>query len=350
VSTLRYNPALDGLRAIAVLAVIEYHASWHVLSLRGYLGVDVFFVLSGFLITSILLRETSAGGIKLGAFYMRRARRLFPALITLVATMLALGWVTWRSAANALLYLDDYIGPAGILVHTWSLAVEEHYYLLWPLLLPLVARMKRRNATALLLAVYVVATAWCWWGLFDWRAPFRFDTRMSGLVFGSLLAFLPIRSMLPIAVVGVGMLLVALGFPADRMFAEGATGALILLSYQTSIPFLARQPFVYIGRVSYGIYLYHWPIIWFVSHDAHLVGAPALLLTMATSTALAALSFHTIEACFRKQRAAVVELRPYQRIFEELLAHKPHGIKIRTCAGTGKCATASRGLATSRGD
>ena len=82
---MRYNPALDGIRASAVLMVLEYHGDWHTLGWRGYLGVDVFFVLSGFLITSILLGQIASGGIRLGEFYLRRARRLYPALCVLVA-------------------------------------------------------------------------------------------------------------------------------------------------------------------------------------------------------------------------------------------------------------------------
>lgn len=292
---IRYNPALDGLRAIAVLAVVEYHASWHWLGLNGVLGVDVFFVLSGFLITAILLREEASGGIRLGAFYLRRAKRLWPALCALVALTLAAGWISGHSALVALFYLGDYMSPAGTLAHTWSLAVEEHYYLLWPLVLPFIARMERRKAIWLLAIAYVAATAWSQFQPFDWRASFRFDTRLSGLIAGSLLAFLPRDSRLPFMALAASLVVATLG--VDRPFAEAATACIIVLSYQTAIPFLTREPLVYLGRISYGIYLYHWPVLG-VLHR-YLDGAPHLIAGIVVSVALAALSFHTIEAVFR---------------------------------------------------
>lgn len=300
---MKYNPALDGLRALAVLGVIEHHAYWHTLGLPGALGVDVFFVLSGFLITSLLLCEVQSGGIRLGAFYMRRAKRLYPALCGLVVVLLVASMIDWKGALGALLYVGDYAQPAGFLAHTWSLAVEEHYYMLWPLLLPFMARMKR--PVLLLLGLYVVATLWSGLDLFAWRGQHRFDDRLSGLVLGSALAFLPVRSMLPFGLLCVASGLLLLGVHADRMFAEAATATLILLSYQTTLPFVTRAPLVYVGRISYGVYLYQTPVIWFVSQ--HVDGLPGLLLSIMLSLACAAVSYHTIEASFRKSRVTKPE-------------------------------------------
>lgn len=298
---MRYNPALDGLRAIAVLAVIEFHGHWHWLGLQGSLGVDMFFVLSGFLITSILLREEEAGGIRLGEFYLRRARRLYPALITLTALMLAAGWITWKSAGIVLLYLSDYIAPPDILGHTWTLAVEEHYYLLWPLLLPFVARMGRRNAVVLLALLYAAAFLWNIYQPFAYRFGFRFDMTLTGLLFGCLLAFLPRDTKLPFVALALASLYTIASGPGHaRAFAEAATACLIVLSYQTTIPFLTRAPLVYIGRISYGIYLYHWPVQWLLRNTAE--GWQQLLLVIVVSIACAALSYHTVEAYFRKPR------------------------------------------------
>ncbi|BCT90998.1 hypothetical protein LYSHEL_00220 [Lysobacter helvus] len=294
---IRYNPALDGLRAIAVLAVIEYHAHWHWLGLEGALGVDVFFVLSGFLITSLLLQEDAGGGIRLGAFYLRRARRLYPALVMLVAATVLVGWTSLGAALHALVYVTDYVRPSEILGHTWSLSVEEHYYLLWPLLLPFVARMPRGRAVVLLGAIYVVATAWTALQPFEWRAGVRFDTRMTGLVLGSLLAFRPRGMTLPLAALAVGSALVIAGYTNHRPFAEAATACIIVLSYRTTLPFLTRAPLVYLGRISYGMYLYHWPIAWALRNT--LDGLPQLLLIVATTIACAAVSFQTIERWFR---------------------------------------------------
>jgi peptidoglycan/LPS O-acetylase OafA/YrhL len=294
---IRYNPALDGLRAIAVLAVIEYHASWHWLGLNGVLGVDVFFVLSGFLITSILLHEQANGGIRLGAFYLRRAKRLWPALCVLAGITLAVGWVSWGAAGISLLYLADYVPPSDMLAHTWSLAVEEHFYLLWPLLLPAFARMPRQRAVVVLLALYAAATIWTAFQPFGYREAFRFDTRASGLILGCLLAFLPRDSRLPLALLAGASFLVIGGYTNHRPFAEAATACVILLTYRIEVPFLSRQPLVYLGRISYGMYLYHWPIAWALRNVSE--GLPNLLLIVACTIAAASVSFHTVEAWFR---------------------------------------------------
>lgn len=296
---MRYNPALDGLRAVAIMMVIGYHTGVPT-SAYGFVGVDVFFVLSGFLITRILAAEVEAGGIKLGAFYLRRIKRLYPALILMVGAMLALGWTDWKGALIVLAYLGDYVTTPGIFGHTWSLAVEEHYYLLWPLVVPFIARMPRRNAIWLLGALYVAFTLWGMFQPFAYRAPFRFDTRASGLIFGSLLAFLPVRSLLPF---GLMLVVATLTYFTDigyRQFAEAATGCFILLSYQMELPFLTRPSFVYIGRISYGLYLFH---TYFQAHayarfDMNWHGI--FLGTFLPTLVCAVISYHTVEAWFRR--------------------------------------------------
>jgi peptidoglycan/LPS O-acetylase OafA/YrhL len=306
--SIRYNPALDGLRAIAVLAVIAYHSSvpyfgW------GPRGVDVFFVLSGYLITSILRSEIDAGGIRLGAFYLRRIRRLYPALIALVATLFLIGWCSWKPALHALLYLTDYVQPIDMLGHTWSLSVEEHYYLLWPLLLPFVVKLKR--PVWVLLAIWVAATLWSQLQPFPYREAFRFDTRLTGLVFGSMLAFLPVRSKLPMAMLVLSVAAYAFGLPADRAVAESATAAVILLSQMMTLPFLARPTFVFVGRISYGMYLYHWPVEWVARGWFDMETAARFGTTMVGTVGLATISYFTVEAWFRKPRKeAVVVVEP----------------------------------------
>src|SRR5579871_5080274 len=169
-TNLRYQPALDGIRALSILAVLLYHGSvtW---AGGGFLGVEVFFVLSGFLITSLLLREwQETGAVRLGRFWSRRARRLLPALFVLVAVVAVYYRATGSDAtplglqSNAvatLLYFGNWhqiatgssyfaaSGPLSPLQHTWSLAIEEQFYLLWPLLLVAglwtVGRLSRRR-------------------------------------------------------------------------------------------------------------------------------------------------------------------------------------------------------------
>jgi peptidoglycan/LPS O-acetylase OafA/YrhL len=305
---MKYNPALDGLRALAVLAVVAYHCSVPYLG-GGYMGVDVFFVLSGYLITSILKREQEAGGIRLGAFYLRRARRLYPALCVLVACMLAIRWTGWGGAAKVLLYLTDYGwlfgGIPGALAHTWSLAVEEHYYLLWPAALPFV--MRSRRPVWVMLGLYAMTTLWASMHVIAPADGFRFDTRMSGLVLGSLLAFLPATSMLPLVLLGLATLACAVGLPADRAFVETATACMLLLSNLVALPFVTRSALVYVGRISYGVYLFHDPMTFMLPDTLgwHL----RLTLVLAASIAMASLSYYTLERYCRTPRLSGLEMQ-----------------------------------------
>lgn len=301
---MRYNPALDGIRAVAVMMVIAYHTGVPT-SGMGYLGVDVFFVLSGFLITRILAAEVESGGIRLGAFYLRRARRLYPALVLLCIAMVLLGWSNWQGALIVLAYLGDYMQPPGIFAHTWSLAVEEHYYLLWPLVVPFLARMSRQRAVAVLLVAWVVASAWGIWQPFEHRAPFRFDTRASGLIFGSLLAFLPVRSLLPFGLMLVTAVATYFTDLAYHAFAETMTACFILLSYQVELPFLTRPAFTYIGRISYGMYLYHNAWNWWAYQHWDMNWHGLFWGTTIPTILCAVVSYHTVEAWFRRPRPAV---------------------------------------------
>ena len=154
-----YRPDIDGLRAVAVLSVVAYHASPRLLS-GGFVGVDVFFVISGFLISTIILREMEAGSFSLAGFYARRIRRLFPALIVVLAATLAIGWyfllphefraLGRHMAAGAAYFINftlkreagyfDAAADEKPLLHLWSLAVEEQFYIVWPLLLLLIRK------------------------------------------------------------------------------------------------------------------------------------------------------------------------------------------------------------------
>jgi peptidoglycan/LPS O-acetylase OafA/YrhL len=212
--SLRYNPALDGMRAIAALLVIGSHCrvpGFH----GGFYGVDLFLVLSGFLITSLLIDEHgSSGCIDLPRFYLRRFLRLTPPLFVMLAAYVVVGPLLWpqfdigwhvRDTLVAAFYVSDY-GRAfwhmpHIVQHTWSLGVEEHFYLLWPLVLLAVLRLPARWRPAALFGLYVAATAWrMFWYVDapDWpETYYRLDTRMSGLILGALLATLPASPICP---------------------------------------------------------------------------------------------------------------------------------------------------------
>ncbi|MGH6923910.1 MAG: acyltransferase family protein [Propylenella sp.] len=329
-------PALDGLRGVAVLAVFASHAGVPGFALGG-VGVDVFFVLSGYLITSILLGEIArTGSISLPRFYLRRVKRLTPALFALtfvyaiVAPMIAGGSPAEHAGLSALsfFYLMDYarafwIGH-GPLVHTWSLAVEEHFYLVWPLVLIAMSRwLPIRHWLKVLAIAYLAATLWRCASVdfFGWAPTyFRFDTRMSALILGSLLAVLfkfgasarerqvwiyaLIAGACSIAVLAIRMYdgaentggWATLGIA----IAEAVSLAVILIvveqhgsgSANLLMRALSGAALTYVGRISYGLYLFHHPLTyWLWGHHWSVI----VLISLPLSFALAALSYRFIE-------------------------------------------------------
>jgi peptidoglycan/LPS O-acetylase OafA/YrhL len=312
---MKYNPALDGVRAVAVLAVIAHHCFvpyfWN-----GRCGVDVFFVLSGFLITSLLLREAQSGGIRLGAFYLRRARRLYPALLLMVGLVMAAGPLlhsyapTGRDAVFTLLYLSDYAAAFESLgdafKHTWSLAIEEQFYLVWPLVVMGLARLPKRTAVLLLVAAYLLVSAWRL-NVDGWAAYYRFDTHASGLILGAMLAFAP-RIELPHAKLALLMALLVYITRLELLAvtAAEACGAFLVLGAVQGSRVLAWRPLVYLGRISYGLYLFHWPIALLVRDPSD--WPRALVMTLAGGILLASASYYTVERIFRVPRRPVLTL------------------------------------------
>jgi peptidoglycan/LPS O-acetylase OafA/YrhL len=337
---LGYRPELDGVRALAVLAVMIFHV-WPYVGgydyLGGFLGVDVFFVLSGYLITTLLLREFAVGrAIRLRAFYVRRALRLAPALvITLVfAAFVFVGLETpvgtrpyWQSALLSLSYVANWAQvqrTLGVLSHTWSLAIEEQYYLLWPatLLLALRAfRSKRALVLVLLGAAGVVAAARCivFFSGHEAAAALTTVTRTDGVILGSALAlalpdapswftnFLSRREVPAIAgcVLIVASLFVYWNAPvlyqggllALNVCAAALIGHLALQPERFTARLLSMQPLPAIGRISYGLYLFHIPMNYLVfGHPATRTGLGAVLVAFASVFALAGASFWLIES------------------------------------------------------
>lgn len=289
---VQYNPALDGLRAIAVLAVMALHCRVPGFS-GGFAGVDVFFVLSGYLITELLRQEHAATGrIAFGRFTIRRLSRLWPPLLALVTVALVVGPHFWptldhvRAAMVSGLYMSDYIGayspfPRGPLTHTWSLAIGEKYYLIWPAVLFFILSVGGRWRTLLAMAaLFVLATEWrIAIAAADgfWAAYSRLDTRLSGFLLKGLIAFLgKARFSARIAdALAAGSLTVLAACVAilelgenrtltwGVMVTEGAAAVLILslvsaqgLAYRI----LATKPLAQVGLISYSVYLWHYPV------------------------------------------------------------------------------------------
>ncbi len=349
---IAYRPDIDGLRAIAVLAVVGFHAfPGHFPG--GFLGVDIFFVISGYLITSLLLREREASGaIDIGQFYIRRIRRLFPALLVVIFATLAAGYAllfahefarlarhAWASlffVENILLAtesgyfdVDAYDKP---LLHFWSLAVEEQFYLVWPLLLALFARNTRQ--VGLLIGFAVAASlfvtfagildgAWHFyspatrvWELgagagLGWWAARRGDTAAHiQPVLGALLALF-----------ALGGIAAAVLFGSENWHHPGlltmvpvlATVLLIALGGETAVNrrLLAWRPAVAIGLISYPLYLWHWPLLSYLAIVAQEERGPTLirLAMVALAFILATATYLLLERPVRRRYKAQSSVR-----------------------------------------
>lgn len=345
---VRHVPALDGLRGLALLGVLLFHANG---ALRGgYLGVDLFFVLSGYLITALLIAEHQAHGrIALGSFWVRRFRRLMPALLSLMPAvalygrifaspealaglraeaLATLGYVAnWRAILSSKSYWDLFAAPSP-LEHTWSLSIEEQFYVLWP---PLVALLLRRGGRALLGATVALAalSVGAALALFDPAATSRVylgtDTRAAGILAGAALAqVLPMTTTFGRGALrwldGLGLLSVA-GLALAWWRLDGnhpflyrggfwltELGALVLIACAVAGPAslvgraLAARPLVWVGTLSYGLYLWHWPInVVLTAERLHFHGIRLHALRFALTFVVAMLSYRFLERPIRQR-------------------------------------------------
>ncbi len=334
---LGHVPELDGIRGIAILLVIAHHthfvlapsAGW--LPKGGFLGVDVFFVLSGFLITSLLLGEHAVSGrLRLWRFYGRRALRLLPALFTLLGVYLVYAYVTdypggpvrsgvlsiafyysnWRVAYT----LRGAPGLGGL----WSLAVEEQFYLVWPFVVLALLWLRRPVIVAITIAAAIVAVMVHRAQLYEassWFAPYiRTDTRADALLVGALCAVLwsaqkaPRRGFGAAGTVGalvVGVCVFRLNFTDSFLYRGGftlvavAVGAMILAAIESpwfARPILRTPVLCIAGRVSYGLYLWHIAIFFAVARYGTTWGSAARVLLAYPLVALATfLSWRYVE-------------------------------------------------------
>lgn len=374
-SGFSHRPALDGLRGVAVLAVIAHHGGYLT---GGYLGVDLFFVLSGFLITSLMLAEQDrTGTVDRGAFWARRARRLLPAswlVITVVTVVASIGATTAeladlrRDALGAVFYVENWVQASinadywdrftapSPFRHFWSLAIEEQFYILWPLafagIVALARRVRDRFDTARLLGAFAVAAACGSYALGMWR--FNPGVATTGLYYGTFTRVgaifagvavaavqhrfsqlgdrprfnsegVPARSPRPTgwgreaAALLAGGVLVTMWATVEGTspflwrgglaLAGLAAAALIALFGSTAPPrsaALLRNPvLMWFGEISYGLYLWHWPIFVAVDTDRTGLAGPGLFAARCALSLLAAVaSFYLLERPIRQRKFA----------------------------------------------
>jgi peptidoglycan/LPS O-acetylase OafA/YrhL len=321
VQRLGHVPALDGLRGVAILLVVTYHYSgW---PRGGHRGVDLFFVLSGFLITTLLLEERSdVGGVSLRGFYARRARRLFPALAVVLAAYLTISAARGVDAFGTIARYGLYVGnvyqafwvdaghaPLNGLTHLWSLAEEEQFYLLWPLTLLLVARSRRPLAwlAAVTGALILYRLTLLGVGASGRHLYFSPDMRADGLLIGCWLAFYRLRRgrltpsrRLLVAAVAAAVICVLL-LPGALVVFELAVAVLLAaaVTHTRLAEALAARPLVWLGGISYSLYLWHPVVLWTFHRQER-------LLALALSVALAYASTRWIERPLRRKRRGYV--------------------------------------------
>jgi len=363
---LSYIPGLDGIRALAVLAVLCYHAnySW---ALGGFLGVETFFVLSGFLITLLLLSEWQAtGGINLKNFWLRRARRLLPAVWLLLLILPLVTILFARDALPrlkedipaALFYLTNWVyifrevpyfeafGRPPLLQQLWSLAVEEQFYLIWPLVLFFVLHKLKANRFRLLGAIFLMIAISSGWmavlyspSVEPLRVYYGTDTRAAGFLVGATLAFLWIpwkasdaSSRVKLELLGwsgLAVLLILFNYLNEfrpflyrgGMLLTVLASALVILgaaSPTTSLSKLLESRILrWIGTRSYSIYLWHWPVF-MLSRPGIDIHLPTFLVRMGqlvVTFILAELSYRWIESPIRHQ-GFWSSLRSWQATFK----------------------------------
>jgi peptidoglycan/LPS O-acetylase OafA/YrhL len=334
----RYRPEIDGLRALAVVPVILFHAGFSAFS-GGYVGVDVFFVISGYLITSLLLTEHHEGTFSLIRFYERRARRILPALFSMMAVCLPVAWLLLlpddmkdfcESLAAVAVFASNvvfsrqngYFDTASELkplLHTWSLGVEEQYYVLFPLLLIVLKRLGRGWIGPALAVVGAASFSAAVVRVQEPSAIYLLTTRGWELIIGALLAadtgsrLLTLRRELKQAASAIGVALVLYAvfsfdqhtpFPGAYALIPTLGTALILVSAtrDTAVGLaLATAPAVGLGLISYSAYLWHQPIFAFGRHAVPQgMDTPALIGLVLLSFAVAYLSWRFIEQPFRR--------------------------------------------------
>jgi peptidoglycan/LPS O-acetylase OafA/YrhL len=334
-----YRPDIDGLRAIAVVAVIAFHANARLLP-GGFAGVDIFFVISGYLISSILFRELDKGTFSFRDFYARRIKRILPAYIVVALfTLIVSSWLlipndyifyttslaaSWAFASNIFFSMLSwgYFGARTEefpLLHTWSLSIEEQFYFVYPILLILLSRYMKRRIMATLFVLAVVFVAISQWNTGQVKTYFLLTARAHELIAGAL-AFLigqryPIRSTVAanaLAMIGMTMMIASLflltrgvPFPGVNSLYPCVGVALVMYACGREnivTRLLTSRTLVFIGLISYSLYLWHWPIFVFLRYRDIEMSSGVVVAAVALAFALAVLTWKFVENPIRHNR------------------------------------------------
>jgi peptidoglycan/LPS O-acetylase OafA/YrhL len=351
--SISYRPDIDGLRALAILPVVLFHAFPNLLP-GGFIGVDIFFVISGYLITTILLKDIEAGNYSIKTFYARRVRRIFPALGLVLLFCLVLGWVVLTAneyrplgkhaaggagfIANFMFWKEagyfDAAGDTKPLLHLWSLGIEEQFYIVWPILLYFFAK-RSWNVLSLILVVALLSFGLNVW-LVGSNPSAAFYSPLSRSWELALGAFWAYQVMHPAKVFtsiierhgslvsGLGLLMVVIGFvvinesrafPGWWALLPALGSALLIASGPHGFVnrfVLSQRIFVWVGLISFPLYLWHWPLLSFariIYSETPPVDVRVVLVIL--SIALAALTYYLIEKPIRQsssKRALIVAL------------------------------------------
>lgn len=332
---MNYRNDIDGLRAIAVIAVILFHGNVKGFS-GGYAGVDVFFVISGFLITGIILSKIDAGKFSLGDFYVRRMRRLLPAVLAMVLVVLVAGAfllfpgnykdlaksavAAVLSIANIYFWQDSgYFAHASDLkplLHTWSLGVEEQFYMVYPLFLLIFCKVVRRGRGWVLTGLMLAGVAISWWVTprMPSAAFYLLPTRAwqlllggaallwaSGREFKPWLRHVATSTGLVMTLVSIFVFDASAEFPGRDALLPCCGATLMLMFAKGSFldPVLSAKPMTWIGKVSYSLYLWHWPLVVYMRHALGEITWPWTLAYFVITFVLGYLSWKYIEQPLR---------------------------------------------------
>lgn len=337
---MNYRPEIDGLRAVAVVPVILFHANPAVIP-GGFLGVDIFFVISGFLIAGILIDDLESGSYSLAKFYERRVRRILPALLVMVACSLAVAWsvmlprafgITSESAAAAAAFVSnvffwqttnyfDIDALSQPLLHTWSLSVEEQFYIVFPLILAISwKRATTSTICALLLMMLLASLALSEWGsqthakVNYYFTPSRFWELLLGALGAFAVKYRKPKPSVTWSTLGLLAIVGSMAFigPTSRhpslITLIPTVGTLMILVWGTQVTPAGRTlsffPLIGIGKISYSVYLWHFPIFSFAVALGPISAEPwHIMLQIVLIFAIGTVSWRYVETPFRQSRS-----------------------------------------------